>query len=275
MEKDINKFVIISIVSVAIVAVIFIGAMIARTVNNSEESKFAEELSNYEEMDGEFESASTSIGKTVEEAEDDEQEYESATLIENEYLNTINSSEITNNIVTNQTNSKNSENESTEKTIPKQEEILSNQKEETSESDKKEEVKFEPPIKGEITMAFARESLVFSNTLQEWITHNGVDIKADKTSVVKAASAGTVYAIKNDPRYGLTVIINHDDDYQTVYSNLLTAEFVVEGENVEAGDTIGTVGNSATFEVSDESHLHFELLKNGEYLDPTIYMEFE
>ena len=111
--------------------------------------------------------------------------------------------------------------------------------------------------------------------MQEWITHNGVDIKADKTSVVKAAEAGTVASIKNDPRYGLTVILNHDNGYQTIYSNLLTSEFVVRGEKVEKGQSIGTVGNTASFEISDEPHLHFELLQNNEYLDPVIYMNFE
>ena len=65
-------------------------------------------------------------------------------------------------------------------------------------------------------------------------------------------------SIKNDPRYGLTVVIEHTNGFQTIYSNLLTAEFVEEGEEVKQGDTIATVGNTATFEIADESHLHFE-----------------
>ena len=128
--------------------------------------------------------------------------------------------------------------------------------------------------KGEIIREFAPDSLVYSETLEEWVTHNGVDIKADKTSVVKAAASGTVFAIKNDPRYGLTVIVNHAGGYKTVYSNLLTAEFVVEGEEIEAGQTIGTVGNTATFEFLDDYHLHFELMKDGEYVNPGSCMEF-
>ena len=44
---------------------------------------------------------------------------------------------------------------------------------------------------------------------------------------------------------------------------------------MEAGQSIGTVGNSASFEISDDYHLHFELIKNNEYLDPVIYMDFE
>ena len=121
---------------------------------------------------------------------------------------------------------------------------------------------------------FAKDNLVFSNTLNEWTTHVGIDIKAAKTTVVKASYEGTVESIKNDPRYGLTVIIEHDDGYKTVYSNLLTSEFVVEGERVTTGQTIGTVGNTATFEVADESHLHFEILKDNVQVDPTIYIKY-
>ena len=115
---------------------------------------------------------------------------------------------------------------------------------------------------------------MFSNTLNEWTTHVGIDISAEKTTVVKSAYEGTVESIKNDPRYGLTVIIAHQDGYKTIYSNLLTSEFVVEGEKVTTGQTIGTVGNTATFEIADESHLHFEILKNNIQVDPTIYIKY-
>ena len=45
----------------------------------------------------------------------------------------------------------------------------------------------------------------------------GIDIKAEKTTVVKAAEEGTVKSIKNDPRYGLTIVIEHENNFQTVY----------------------------------------------------------
>ena len=136
------------------------------------------------------------------------------------------------------------------------------------------EIKFIAPVNGEILREFAKDSLVYSDTLEEWITHTGVDIKADKTTVVKAAAKGKVEAIKNDPRYGLTVIISHNDGYKTVYANLLTAEYVVEGEDIEEGQTIGTVGNSSSFEIADDYHLHFELIKDGEYLNPCNFIDF-
>ena len=143
-------------------------------------------------------------------------------------------------------------------------------------AEEKEEVKdpeFKRPVEGDIIREYAKENLVYSATLDEWITHNGIDLAAEKTSVVRASADGTVKSIKNDPRYGLTVVIEHTNGFQTIYSNLLTAEFVEEGEEVKQGDTIATVGNTATFEIADEAHLHFEILKNNEYVDPELYLK--
>ena len=134
-------------------------------------------------------------------------------------------------------------------------------------------LEFMYPVDGEIIKGFAIDNLVFSETLQEWIVHKGIDIKADRATVVKSAEEGTVTAIKNDPRYGLTVIIEHRDGYKTVYSNLLTTEFVKEGEVVTKGQTLGTVGNSGAFEIADEPHLHFEMLINEQPVDPTLYLK--
>ena len=135
------------------------------------------------------------------------------------------------------------------------------------------ELSFQAPIAGDIIKDYAMDTLVYSATLDEWCTHSGIDIKAEKTSVVAASEKGVVESIKNDPRYGLTIIINHGNGFKTVYSNLLTTEFVQEGEEVEKGQNIATVGESASFEVADESHLHFEMYKDGVTVNPTIYFE--
>ena len=139
--------------------------------------------------------------------------------------------------------------------------------------EEKKELIFSAPVSGEITKDFATDTLVYSNTLEEWTTHTGIDIKADKTTVVMAAETGTVESIKNDPRYGLTITISHEDGFKTIYSNLLTTEFVSEGDTVEKGETIATVGETASFEIADESHLHFEMYKDGEIVNPTIYLK--
>lgn len=169
--------------------------------------------------------------------------------------------------------------EETKQVEEKQEEVKQVVEEETNktvatnlEPEKVKDPEFSMPLEGEVVRSFAKDSLIYSQTLQEWITHLGIDIKAARTTVVKAAEGGTVTAIKNDPRYGLTVVIEHVNGFKTVYSNLLTTEFVSEGEKVEKGQTIGTVGNSASFEIVDEPHLHFEILKDDIQVDPNIYL---
>lgn len=63
------------------------------------------------------------------------------------------------------------------------------------------EPNFIAPVSGEIIKDYAVESLVYSKTLDEWTTHFGIDIRADKMTVVAASEVGTVESIKNDPRY--------------------------------------------------------------------------
>lgn len=174
-----------------------------------------------------------------------------------------------------------SKDSSENKTLPEGEQSNSNNEQNVTSNENSNqlntkvstETQFIFPVEGEVIKEFAKDNLIYSETLEEWITHLGIDIKADRTTVVKAVADGTVKSIKNDPRYGLTVTIEHNDGYTSVYSSLLTAEFVKEGEKVTQGQTIGTVGNSAVFEVAEDNHLHFELLKDGSNINPEIYLK--
>jgi len=278
-EGNIFRFSIIFFVVIAVIISLLIGLWISKGNQKSKNDEFAGQMSKLSEDLSETDTVSSIIGKSVNELENEEQQgYE--VPIANEEENDSNkekkSKEIGKSVNNNSKSSKkkNEIKEETEKdnSIQTNNEDKENNSVQANATKEEEKIEMEAPIKGEIIREFAKDSLVFSKTLQEWVTHNGIDIKADKTSVIKSVAKGTVASIKNDPRYGLTVIINHDNGYQTVYSNLLTAEFVVKGESVEKGQSIGTVGNSASFEIEDEYHLHFELLKDGEYLNPTEFM---
>lgn len=208
-------------------------------------------------------SVSTEIGKSVEEAKNETTNNTAIQPNTNSANNTSNQAKST--VSSKSPNATNSNNTSNKKET--------NKPVETKTKEGQKELNFEKPVDGEIVKEYAKDNLVYSNTLQEWTTHLGIDIKADKTTVVKAAETGTVKTIKNDPRYGLTIVIEHENGYQTVYSNLLSSEFVVEGEKVEKGQSIGTVGNTAAFEIADEAHLHFEVLKDSIQVDPNIYLK--
>ena len=261
MSMKIIKY---SAITVAILTVIVFGVLIySKKLNDTvkEGTLLGEQISTQNEN---TESASTEIGKSVEESKNE---------INNTANETTNGTNITkNNTTTNSvdsknkvtTNNTNTEAKTTTKTVNSQA---------TEKKEEKRELNFAKPVDGEVSRDYAKDNLIYSETLKEWVTHLGIDIKADKTTVVKAAEAGTVKSIKNDPRYGLTIVIDHGDGMQTVYDNLLTSEFVVEGEKVEKGQSIGTVGNTAVFEIADEPHLHFEILKDSIQVDPNIYLK--
>lgn len=260
-----NKIIMYSIIGVAFLAIVLVGLlMYSRSLNK----EIQDSVIDFEDManmttdnnntNTNTESVSTEIGKSVNESKNQ------TNSVNNNAINT----NTTNNSISNtQTNT------ITKTETKKSTETNTNQTKETKTEETKKELSFERPVEGEIMKAFAKDNLVYSETLKEWTTHLGIDIKADKTTVIKAAEAGIVKTIKNDPRYGLTITIEHDDGYKTVYANLLSSEFVVEGEKVEKGQSIGTVGNTATFEIADEPHLHFEILKDGVQIDPSTYIK--
>ena len=266
-----DKIIIYSAIGVAILTAILIGLLIysknlSDDVKNSTMS--LEEMANMTNNTNteNTESASTEIGKTVEESKNETSNTTSNTN-SNTNVNTTNTS--TANRTTNTSTNTNANTNTTSNVTTPENTTTTN----TEEPEEVVELSFQMPVEGEITKQYARDNLVYSNTLEEWTTHLGIDIKAEKTSVVKASEAGTVKSIKNDPRYGLTIVIDHGNNFQTVYSNLLTSEFVVEGEKVEKGQSIGTVGNTAVFEIADEPHLHFEILKDSLPVNPNEYIK--
>lgn len=274
-KKVQDKITMYSIIGVAALVVILVGLLIyskslSDNVQNGAidlEGMAKQNEQNLQNIQNNTNSASvsTEIGKSVEQSKNEISNNTNVnTSVKNNANNTTNTDNKTNiskqNTITTNSKNTNTKTESTNKTAD-------------SKATENKELSFEKPIDGEIVKEYAKDNLIYSNTLQEWTTHLGIDIKADKTTVVKSAEAGKVKSIKNDPRYGLTIVIEHDNGYQTVYSNLLSSEFVVEGEKVEKGQSIGTVGNTAAFEIADEAHLHFEILKDSIQVDPNIYLK--
>jgi murein DD-endopeptidase MepM/ murein hydrolase activator NlpD len=132
--------------------------------------------------------------------------------------------------------------------------------------------RFIMPVTGEITFDYAMDRLVYSKTLDDWRTHSGIDIAAQWGTNVKAVADGVVTDIKNDPRLGVTVIVDHGDGIMSVYCNLASGDAVSPNQKVKQGDYVGCVGNTALFESAEQPHLHFEVLKDNEPVDPKEYL---
>ncbi len=128
------------------------------------------------------------------------------------------------------------------------------------------------PVIGTISMDYAEDKLVYSKTLEQWTTHNGIDIKAREGSVVRAVLDGTITQIKKDYALGIVITIDHGNGLVTKYGNLSTDEMVAVGQKVKQGDPISGVGKGAGFEIAQGPHLHFEVIKDGKHIDPKLYL---
>ena len=135
----------------------------------------------------------------------------------------------------------------------------------------KEEPAYVIPIEGgEVIKECALDKLVFSQTMQDYRTHNGIDISAETGDEVLCYAKGVVESVTEDPLLGVTVKVKHDYGLVTVYANLnpnLPAG-IAPGKQLAVGEVLGYVGNSALAEKAEETHLHFEMLLHGAHIDP-------
>lgn len=136
-----------------------------------------------------------------------------------------------------------------------------------------EEKSFAKPINGAVLQNFSNTELTYSQTMKDWRTHPGIDYKADVGAPVLAVGPGMVSDVYLDEMYGYVVLIDHGDGLMSLYANLSPATAVSAGDEVQTGDVIGSVGESAAFESEMAPHLHFEMLKDGAQIDPMEYIE--
>ena len=129
------------------------------------------------------------------------------------------------------------------------------------------------PVEGfTIGMQYAVNGHVYNKTLNEWAVHKGVDLIAPAGSQVVASADGEVGDITYSVLDGTVVEIVHADGIKTVYKSLSNEVLVAVGDKVNAGQAIGVVSDSAGSEVAEGAHVHFEVYKDGQVVDPNEYI---
>jgi lipoprotein NlpD len=99
--------------------------------------------------------------------------------------------------------------------------------------------------------------------------HDGIDIQAAEGTEIRAAADGEViYSGDKIKGYGNLVILRHADGLITVYAHNKTNR-VKEGERVNSGDTIATLGDTGS---ATRPHLHFEVRKGEQPQDPMDFL---
>ena len=121
------------------------------------------------------------------------------------------------------------------------------------------------PAAGRMTSHFGMRASPLSGNVQ---FHSGIDIANEQGTLVRAAAPGVIRHAGWEGGYGRLVIIDHGFGYVTYYGHN-SAILVVPGQSVERGETISTMGSSGS---STGNHLHYEIWRNGQCLNPWNYI---
>ena len=122
------------------------------------------------------------------------------------------------------------------------------------------------PVSGRILNSYSGDELVYSKTLGDWRTHNGVDYACAEGSEVSAPCSGKVTETGTDGRWS-SVVTLEDASGRLWRVCGVNSPAVKPGDTVTAGQKLGTVG-TISCECAEEAHIHLEVLQNGQYLDP-------
>ena len=131
---------------------------------------------------------------------------------------------------------------------------------------RRQDAAFTIPVEGKIFFAYSGDELVYNRTLDDWRTHNGVDISATKDEPVRAGADGTVKNIYTDGLLGTVVEVDHGE-FTARYCGLTPDLYVKAGDKVTRGQNLGTVGE-VDMEVSEQPHLHLEIVTGGRTANP-------
>ncbi len=113
-------------------------------------------------------------------------------------------------------------------------------------------------------------------TLNNYYEHTGMDFSAEVGAEVLVVDDGVVESIySGDVLAGTEITVDHGEGVKSVYRFVDASEHLKVGASVKKGDKIATVAEATGEEYKDGPHLHFEVLKSGESVDPSIYLTFE
>ncbi len=120
------------------------------------------------------------------------------------------------------------------------------------------------PVRGPVNSEFGSRP---SPWTKKGELHNGIDIGAERGTMVHAPAGGTVAFAGSHAEYGLTVVVDHGDDLRTIYGHLSKIS-VAAGQQVGRGAELGQTGNSGR---SSGPHLHYEILVKNRPVNPRAY----
>lgn len=122
------------------------------------------------------------------------------------------------------------------------------------------------PYTGDVSSSYGNRRNPFGGRGGEF--HSGIDLKGPTGDPIKATADGEVVNATWKGGYGICVVLDHGNGYQTYFGHL-SGTNVMQGQKVKAGDVIGFLGSTGR---STGPHLHYEIRKDGVDINPLDYM---
>ncbi|MFI3209889.1 MAG: M23 family metallopeptidase [Peptostreptococcaceae bacterium] len=119
-----------------------------------------------------------------------------------------------------------------------------------------------------ITRGYSDTQPTYSETLDVWEVHKAIDVRGEIGQEIKSLLDGEVVDIFHDDSHGMSIKIKSDDNIDILYSNLSEDVLVSVGDALKEGDSIGSIGNTTAVEFKEGPHIHVEVFKNNENIDP-------
>lgn len=121
------------------------------------------------------------------------------------------------------------------------------------------------PLNSNVSKDFSDGEMIYSETMNDWRSHNGIDIKGNIGDNAIAVQDGTVLEVVNDEIWGDIIVIQHGNGLKARYCGVKAT--VKPEEKIEQGQVIGTVV-AIPAEEKDGVHIHLETEVDGKLVDP-------
>lgn len=128
------------------------------------------------------------------------------------------------------------------------------------------------PIEGNVLLNYSMNETIYFSTLDQYKYNPAVVIAGNVGQEVNSAEDGKVTSIQTDSQTGVTVTVSLGDGFEAVYGQLGEV-CVTQGENIVEGDIIGYLGEPTKYYSVEGCNLYFQLLKNGEPVNPLEYLD--
>ena len=118
---------------------------------------------------------------------------------------------------------------------------------------------------------YSDSELMYNETLKQWESHMAIDMTSENLEVYSVLD-GVVTDVTTSYENGTIITITHENGFVSKYASLAEETDVTISDEVKSGEKIGTMSQSASNELLSGNHLHFELYKDGQKVDPANYL---